>query len=97
MMVEKRTWQPPAQTGDEPIRSGDLREWLRQAGLDAASSEINRLDGQDLTLTQFATLLYRSIRSSGLRKVIVRDRGGKEGQKGCALPARAMKLFARGR
>ena len=63
MVVEKKTWQPPNPVGDEPLRGRDLATWLRQAGLNATFPEIEQLGGQELNLAQFATLMYRSIRS----------------------------------
>jgi hypothetical protein len=63
MAVEKRTWQPPNPVGDGPLRGRDLAEWLRQAGLKTAFPAIEQHGGQELNLAQFATLLYRSIRS----------------------------------
>jgi hypothetical protein len=60
--AEKRSWQPPGQIGDEPVRGRDLADWLRQAGLEAGFREIEQLSGQELNLSRFASLLYRSIR-----------------------------------
>ena len=69
MVVEKKTWQPPNPMGDEPLRGRDLADWLRQAGLKADFREIERLSERELNLAQFATLLYRSIRSLGLATI----------------------------
>ena len=48
--------------GDEPLRGEDLADWLRQAGLEVRFREIEQLSEHELNLSQFATLLYRSIR-----------------------------------
>jgi hypothetical protein len=64
--AEKRPSQPQGPIGDEPLRGSDLTAWLRQAGLEAGFREIEQLSGQELNLSQFASLLDRSIRLTGL-------------------------------
>jgi hypothetical protein len=64
--AEKRPWQSPGQLGDEPLRGRDLNAWLHQAGLEAGFREIEQLSEQELNLSQFASLLDRSMRLTGL-------------------------------
>jgi len=60
--VEKRPWHPPTQIDDQPIQGRELADWLRQVGLEANFQEMVPLLQRELNLTQFASLLYRSIR-----------------------------------
>jgi hypothetical protein len=59
--VEKRPWHPPTQIDDQPIQGREVADWLRQAGLEVNFPEMVPLLQRELNLTQFASLLYRSI------------------------------------
>ena len=58
---EGRTWPEPKGNPDGPLHGEDLAQWLRQAGYKPKEAEFRTLGEQQLDLSQFAELTYRTL------------------------------------
>lgn len=61
LRAEGRTWQEPQGNPQAPLRAADVSGWLRATGHEPVSAAVHAPDGGQLTLEQFAVLVYREL------------------------------------
>lgn len=64
LKAEGKSWEPPTDNRQEPLRTSDLRAWMKQAGYLAGTGPTSEVPDSPLDLAGFATYLYGRLKPS---------------------------------